>query len=114
MTDSEYRSALLGTGLPPETPSGDCGAMPGSRLLDPSAAPKNGTVILAHFGWPHFVPTFWCRHLEEWVTAQPEACAPGEMQFFESGTELHSSMRGWIPIPNLPENAPGDSTPPAE
>ena len=75
-----------------------------SGLLDPFIAPKDGTVILAHFGWPYLIPTFWCRQLEEWVTAQPGACAHGEMQLFESDTEPHDSMVGWALIPNLPEN----------
>lgn len=90
-----------------QTPSSASAPPPCSPLLDPSDAPKDGTVILGHFGWPHFVPAFWCRHLEEWVTAQPEGCAPGEMQLFESDTEIHARLRGWIPMPNIPsENTP--------
>ena len=90
---------------PPQTATGS-GPIPeaGSALRAPADAPRDGTVILGAFGWPWLLPAMWCAYSETWVTANvvSERIHGKKSAGWENGTENHSSMTGWIPMPELP------------
>ena len=73
-----------------------------SAWLDPQVAPKDGTVIIADFGWPWAVPAIWDPVDETWATAQLSPSAPDESVGWETEWEPHKNLKRWIPIPFLP------------
>lgn len=88
-----------------------------SPLLAADDAPRDGTMILAHLGWPWMVPASWNPETEEWAIATWNASAmagSGEIipdhgiteTWWESDTDYDGSLKGWMPWPAIPENAP--------
>ena len=81
-----------------------------SPLLAADDAPRDGTMILGAFGWPWRVAASWDADSERWAVAMWNASALHEHQeitetWWESGHEQRGSLRGWIPFPEIPENA---------
>jgi len=75
-------------------------------LLDPSTAPKDGTLILAAVGWPWLVPAMWCEYGQDWVIAsrQVDYLHGSSVCHFENETE--PEIFGWLPMPKIPKGAP--------
>jgi hypothetical protein len=72
-----------------------------TTLQPPETAPKDGSLILADFGWPWLVPTAWNKLNLEWATASFQSDSIGDT-WFETEWERESDMTGWMPIPNPP------------
>jgi hypothetical protein len=69
----------------------------------PETAPKDGTCIIANFGWPWPVVALWCRVTEEWAIAQLSPCSEDEGVGWETEWEKSASMIGWLPFPDMPK-----------
>jgi len=69
-----------------------------NTLRPPETAPKNGTVILAFFS-PYRImkSAFWCEEEDGWVVAFQEN------DDFKSHLYSRESLRGWMPMPIVPE-----------
>lgn len=70
----------------------------------PETAPKDGTVILADFGWPWPVPAAYSTHDENWVTALLQMCpmeGGGTDTYFENEYEQGAKLKRWMPMPDL-------------
>lgn len=82
-------------------------AAPCSPWRSPKTAPKRG-VILADFGWPWPVMATWCKVNKEWSMPQIAPYARGESICWETEWEKGSSMKGWLPLPALPNRKAND------
>jgi len=75
-------------------------------MKDPSTAPKDGTIFLAHFGYPQLVSCMFNPVSCKWVTATPQTgMVDGDWNdyYFESEYEHPAEMRYWIKLPALNE-----------
>jgi hypothetical protein len=73
----------------------------------PETAPKDGTVILAHFGYPQLVTAIFNSEAGKWVVALPQTGmvdAVWNDNYFESEYEHPAEMRYWIPLPTIQYN----------
>lgn len=110
-------------------PANELDSVPCSPLLDPSTAPKDGTVILGAFGWPWLIPASWNEHDKTWTvcTLQMSPMEPDGKNdsWFETEREKPAALIGWMPIPPLlpgtliggflfPLNDKGDSLSPGK
>jgi len=68
-------------------------------MRPPETAPKNSTVILAYFP-PYRImkPAFWSEEENGWMVAFEEN---GE---FKNRHYSPDSLRGWMPMPVVPES----------
>lgn len=70
----------------------------------PETAPKDGTAILADFGWPWPVYAVWDEYDEQWIAATVQRC---EMRdgpdntWLEMETERPQDLKKWMPLPKL-------------
>ena len=82
-------------------------AEPCSGLRDPETAPRDGSRILAHVGWPYLVPAVWCDWSERWSVVTHECSLKGEMweRWWETDTEQPDDLKGWLPWPAIPQNS---------
>lgn len=77
------------------------------ELLAPETAPKDGTQILADFGWPWLMPAAWCHCDERWAVATFQGSVSAEFPdrlhdlWWETDQENHKDMKGWIPFPQM-------------
>jgi hypothetical protein len=80
-------------------------------LLDAETAPHDGTMILADFGWPWLIPAAWSRMSGTWQVAVYNASAETVTRtevydcWWEFETEDNRDLKGWMPIPPIPQNA---------
>ena len=76
------------------------------KLRPPETAPKTGTVILAHFGYPWLMPAAWNEYDEEWAICTVQACpmSPDGKHdtYWESEREKPGALTGWMPMPKIP------------
>jgi hypothetical protein len=88
--------------LPQQVTGDGCPESSCSAWRDADSAPKDGTIIIAHFGWPWPVTAIWDPENEEWSTAQLSPCGPEKSVGWETEWEKSSSLIGWQPLPSLP------------
>lgn len=81
-----------------------------SPWRSPKIAPKRG-VILADFGWPWPVVAIWDSLMGEWSIAQIAPHAEGESIGWETEWEKGSAMKGWLPLPKLPNRKANSNYP---
>jgi hypothetical protein len=67
----------------------------------PETAPRDGTMILADFGWPWLLPTAWNAMDGRWAVAvlQRSHDGDGEDVWFETDEGKPDQMRGWVECP---------------
>ena len=71
------------------------------KLNPPDTAPKDGTQILADFGWPYLLVAAWNEVDTQWVCAnlQAERHEKGDDYYYENLYENHSSLKCWMRFP---------------
>ena len=67
-------------------------------LHPPETAPKDGTLILADFGWPWLSVTAWNELSQKWTTASFQSDGTGDT-WFETEWENDADLAGWMPLP---------------
>lgn len=73
-----------------------------ATLQHPDTAPKDGTTILADFGYPSLTVAVWNAPSGKWVAAELHAdLYQGEWNdtYFQNEHEPQEAMRGWLPFP---------------
>lgn len=71
----------------------------------PATAPRDGTLIIADFGWPWACPAVWDEYDEQWVVAHIQQCpmrGGKRNSYLETDAEANRDLRGWQPMPALP------------
>lgn len=72
----------------------------------PESAPKDAQ-ILADVGYPWPVVAVWNSHDDKWVYPNLQACPMDNNTldtYFEN--EQESTIKGWLPLPELPNKKP--------
>jgi hypothetical protein len=70
----------------------------------PETAPKDGTIILADFGWPWPFVAVWNNYDEKWSTValNAQTMYNKKMDFwFENEQEPTECLKYWMPLPKL-------------
>lgn len=73
-------------------------------MNEPQTAPKDGTVFLAHFGYPQLVSCIWNPVSERWAVALPQTGMVDGVwndNYFSSEYEDQFEMRYWRALPKL-------------
>ena len=70
----------------------------------PQTAPKDGSMILADFGWPYPVLAAWNGHQMDWsIATQQVQPVDGVWNdtYFETDWEQDSDLKRWVALPSL-------------
>lgn len=68
----------------------------------PETAPKDGTIFLAHVGYPYLTVCRWNAPSSKWVVALPQTNfydGAWDDFYFENEFEDENQLLGWIPLP---------------
>lgn len=75
-------------------------------LSTPETAPRDGTVILGHFGYPWLMAATWNEVTDQWAVAELQAdLYDGQWndRYFATEYLPPKDLLGWLPMPELPE-----------
>jgi hypothetical protein len=74
----------------------------------PDTAPRDGTVIAAHFGthWLGYVPAVWNEYECKWAIPNLQSCPMENGKsdtYWETELEPDAHLLGWLPMPKIEE-----------
>jgi hypothetical protein len=73
----------------------------------PESAPRNGSIIIADFGWAWPIPAMWDPYMQCWRVVSVAVLQTPEnpdSYWFEVDSEDNSQLERWMPMPALPRN----------
>jgi hypothetical protein len=73
------------------------------ELNQPGTAPRDGSPILGHFGFPWLQPAAWNAEEERWAVATLAADENDGIRetWWENERATHGELRGWLPMPEI-------------
>ncbi|MEZ5480153.1 MAG: hypothetical protein R3E95_22535 [Thiolinea sp.] len=75
------------------------------NLKPPDTAPRDGTVILGHFGYPWLLATVWNEAVDQWAVAELQAdLYEGQWndRYFNTEHWPPDKLLGWVELPEVP------------